>query len=268
MLENYLNIEFLNKICKIAVNAGKAVMDIYKEDFKVDEKMPNHPITKADLNSHFIIQDSLKDLIPDTFFLSEESENIDWETRKNWKKYWLVDPLDGTKEFIHKNGEFTVNIALIEESKPVLGVVFAPAFSKIYFASKGVGCFLSHININESSISLEPKKLSINNYSSNQKTLKIISSRSHKNNNKMESWLKLQNQYELKYSGSSIKFCLIAEGEADIYPRFRPTCEWDTAAGHSILKEAGGNVKDLNGMEILYNKKDSIINPEFIASRF
>ena len=102
MLENYLNIEFLNKICKIAVNAGKAVMDIYKEDFKVDEKMPNHPITKADLNSHFIIQDSLKDLIPDTFFLSEESENIDWETRKNWKKYWLVDPLDGTKEFINK----------------------------------------------------------------------------------------------------------------------------------------------------------------------
>ena len=112
------------------------------------------------------------------------------------------------------------------------------------------------------------KKLLINNYSSKQETLKIISSRSHKNNIKMENWLKLQNQYELKYSGSSIKFCLIAEGEADIYPRFRPTCEWDTAAGHSILKEAGGNVKDLNGMEILYNKKESIINPEFIASRF
>ena len=268
MIEKLLNIKLLENIGLIAIKAGQAVMDVYKENFVVNEKRPNHPITKADLESHSIIKKSLENLIPDIYFFSEESEEISWEVREKWKTYWLIDPLDGTKEFIKKNGEFTINIALINNFKPVLGVILAPYFSKIYLAANGIGSFLKKININDKNFSLESSSnLWINNQISNEKILRIICSRSHKDDKKMKQWLNLQNKYELTYSGSSIKFCLIAEGLADIYPRFKPTSEWDTAAGHCILKEAGGNVRDLNGIEIQYNKKESVINPEFIASK-
>ena len=116
-------------------------MEVYKQDFEVNEKSPNHPITKADINSHYIIKESLENLLPDTYFYSEESEKITWEKRRKWKQYWLVDPLDGTREFIKKNGEFTINIALINDNKPILGVVFAPCMSKIYLAAKGIGAY-------------------------------------------------------------------------------------------------------------------------------
>ena len=244
-------------------------MDIYEQDFEVNEKSPNHPITKADLNSHLIIKESLENFLPDTHFFSEESEEISWEKRKNWIRYWLVDPLDGTKEFIKKNKEFTVNIALINNSKPILGVVYAPCFSKIYFAAQGLGSFFQEIDIKENNFSiLNKSKLNIDNTRAIKNNLKIISSRSHKNNEKFNKWLKSKKNYQMLYLGSSLKFCLIAEGKADVYPRFRPTSEWDTAAGHCILKEAGGNVRDLNDNEILYNNKESVINPEFIASRY
>ncbi len=244
-------------------------MDIYEQDFEVNEKSPNHPITKADIDSHLIIKESLENLLPGTHFFSEESQEISWEKRKSWISYWLVDPLDGTKEFIKKNREFTINIALINNFKPILGVVYAPCFSKIYFAAQGLGSFFQEIDIKENNFSiLKKSKLMIDNKKVIKNNLKIISSRSHKNNEKLDKWLKSKKNYQMLYLGSSLKFCLIAEGKADIYPRFKPTSEWDTAAGHCILKEAGGNVRDLDDNEILYNNKESVINPEFIASRY
>ena len=139
MIDKLLNLKLLESIGLIAIKAGRAVMDVYNEDFVVNEKKPNHPITKADLDSHLIIKKSLTNLLPNTHFFSEESEEISWSKRQKWKTYWLVDPLDGTREFVRKNGEFTINIALINNYKPVLGVIFAPFFSKIYLAADGVG---------------------------------------------------------------------------------------------------------------------------------
>ena len=268
MIDKIVNFDFLESIVSIAFKAGKAVMKIYKEDFIVSEKMPNHPITKADIESHIIIRNSLINLMPNTPFFSEESIAVSWDKRKQWETYWLVDPLDGTKEFVKRNGEFTINIALIDKFSPVLGVVYAPCMSKIYFAARGMGAFLKIANIEDKEILKESNvKLKINESKKYDDILKIICSRSHKNSKKMKEWLNTQNKYDLSYSGSSIKFCLIAEGKADIYPRFKPTSEWDIAAGHCILNEAGGSVKDLDGNEIKYNKKESLINPDFIASR-
>jgi len=265
-INKFLNIKLLETVGMVSINAGKAVMDVYKEDFQVEEKSPNHPVTKADMISHTIIKNSLENLLPDTFFFSEESEEISWQERQKWKNYWLVDPLDGTKEFIKRNGEFTINIALINEFKPILGVVYAPYTSKIYLAATGYGAYLKNATVREKFLSLDDNcKLKKVNTFEKLDELRVVSSRSHKNNEKMKKWLSLQNKYRLIYSGSSIKFCLIAEGIVDIYPRFRPTSEWDTAAGHCILKESGGNIRDLNGNEITYNKVN-ILNPDFIAS--
>ena len=150
-----LSFKFLEKICTIAIEAGRAVMDVYNKDFEVVEKTKNHPITEADIKSHSIIQSSLLGLLENTYFLSEESEIIDWSVRQQWKRYWLVDPLDGTKEFVNKNGEFTVNIALIENHLPILGVIYAPSISMIYLACKGLGSFYKKIECQE-------KKFSIN----------------------------------------------------------------------------------------------------------
>ena len=244
-------------------------MEIYNNDFSVSEKKPNHPITQADIKSHSIIENAIKNLIPKTQFFSEESDDISWEKRKLWKTYWLVDPLDGTRDFIKRNGEFTINIALIDNYYPVLGVVYAPYFSKMYFAAHGIGSFMQTVNIQDKNIIIEcDLKLEINKLEKNNEILQIICSRSHQNSEIMQEWLSKQKKYSLSYSGSSIKFCLIAEGKADVYPRFRPTSEWDVAAGHCILKEAGGNVRDLNGNELKYNKKANLINPNFIASRY
>ncbi len=263
-----LNIKTLESLGTTALIAGKSVMGIYNKEYEIKQKELNHPITEADIQSHNIIQENLYKMSPNINFFSEESKNINWEERKKWKRYWLVDPLDGTKEFIKKNGEFTINIALIENHEPVMGVIYAPCFKKIYLAAKGIGSFLKKISIEDNDFSLEKSiKLKRNNLKNNEK-LKIICSRSHQNSEKMNKWLNSLENYELKYSGSSIKFCLIAEGSADIYPRFKPTSEWDIAAGHCILNESGGKINTLDGKEILYNKKESLINPEFIASVF
>tara|TARA_Y100001970_G_scaffold146200_1_gene179581 strand:- start:19522 stop:20334 length:813 start_codon:yes stop_codon:yes gene_type:complete len=268
--KDIINLELLEKIGQIAIIAGRAVMEIYKKDFDIKEKKPNHPVTEADYNSHNIIKNSLENLKKEIPFFSEESDHIPWEERKKWKNYWLVDPLDGTKEFIKKNGEFTINIALISSHFPILGVVYAPTISRIYLAAKNLGCFIKKASINENNfhLNIDSKLIAYKEDKFSDKKLNIISSRSHINDEKMKKWLKIQNEYNLNYSGSSIKFCLVAEGKADIYPRFKPTSEWDTAAGHCILKEAGGNIRNLDGDEIKYNTKDSVINPEFIASRF
>jgi len=258
MIENK---KLILDICNISIRAGNEILKYYKDDIEVTQKDDLSPLTKADLASNNIIINSLNSLDTNIPILSEESL-VNWETRKNWNKYWLVDPLDGTKEFIKSNGEFTVNIALIENNRPILGVIFAPAKSVIYFAQKEYGSFALHTKIELSSID-EAKKITVLKYS---KTVRVIGSRSHSNTT-FTNWVN-ENfpKAQIIQAGSSLKFCLIAEGSADIYPRFGPTSEWDIAAGHIILNEAGGKVLTLNNKEINYNEKESLINPEFIAS--
>ena len=254
--KNYL----LLRVCNIALKAGEEILKYYNEDIEVTYKDDSSPLTKADLASNKIIINALQKLDSTIPILSEESL-VEWNKRKNWTKYWLVDPLDGTKEFIKKNGEFTVNIALIENNKPILGVIYAPAKSDLYFALKKYGSY--KINSNSILINLkESQKLFVSNQSNIKR---VIGSRSHSNQS-FNSWVnKNFSNTEIVQAGSSLKFCLIAEGVADIYPRFGPTSEWDIAAGHIIVSEAGGRVSTFENIEINYNKKEDLLNPNFYA---
>ena len=248
-------------ICNIAILAGDEILHFYNKDIEVTHKDDSSPLTKADLASNKLIVDSLHHLNFNIPVLSEESL-VDWQTRKNWNKYWLVDPLDGTKEFIKKNGEFTVNIALIENNNPILGVIFVPAKSTLYFAQKDHGSFSIHTSVQLKNLD-EAKKITVTKQSN---IVRIIGIRSHSSNT-FTNWInKKFPKAEIVQAGSSLKFCLIAAGGADIYPRFGPTSEWDIAAGHIILNEAGGKILTLQNKEIKYNEKDSLLNPEFIAS--
>ena len=255
------NKKFILDICNISIRAGNKILEYYKDDIEVTHKNDSSPLTQADLASNKIIKTALHNLDATIPILSEESL-VDWSTRKSWNKYWLVDPLDGTKEFIKNNGEFTVNIALIEKNIPILGVIFAPDKSLIYFAQKGNGSFKLHTNAELKSLD-EATQISVFKQSD---PVRIIGSRSHSNNS-FTTWVneKFPNA-QIIQAGSSLKFCLIADGNADIYPRFGPTSEWDIAAGHIILNEAGGKMLTLNNKEIKYNQKESLLNPEFIAS--
>ena len=256
-----LSQENLLEIVNISVDAGEVILNYYNENVDVIYKDDESPLTKADLASHKIITDSIKKITPDIPILSEE-EFIDWKIRKKWKKYWLIDPLDGTKEFIKKNDEFTVNIALIENNRPILGVIYTPALNELFYSIKNFGSYkiLTKKKLNTLK---EAKRISINKKKSNK--VKIVGSRSH-SNPILEKWVnKNFNEFDILQKGSSLKFCLIAEGSADIYPRFGPTSEWDIAAGHIILEEAGGKLKSIDNKEILYNEKENILNPEFFA---
>ncbi len=257
MLSNENILEIIN----ISVDAGEVILNYYNENVDVIYKDDESPLTKADLASHKIITDSIKKITPDIPILSEE-EFIDWKIRKKWKKYWLIDPLDGTKEFIKKNDEFTVNIALIENNRPILGVIYTPALNELFYSIKNFGSYkiLTKKKLNTLK---EAKRISINKKKSNK--IKIVGSRSH-SNPILDKWVnKNFNEFDILQKGSSLKFCLIAEGSADIYPRFGPTSEWDIAAGHIILEEAGGKLKSIDNKEILYNEKENILNPEFFA---
>ena len=252
--------QLLLKVSNIAINSGIRIMEYYNNEIIVKEKEDKTPVTKADLDANDIILSELQKL-EDRFPILSEESLVKWNKRKIWQKYWLVDPLDGTKEFINKNDEFTVNISLIENNKPVLGVIYAPALSLLYFAKKNFGSF----KINSCSILNNLNDAKEINVLKKDK-LRIIGSRSHSNSNFL-SWVdKKFKNYDFIIKGSSLKFCEIAEGKADIYLRFGPTSEWDIAAGHIILEEAGGFLNDINGKEILYNTKERLINPEFIAS--
>jgi 3'(2'), 5'-bisphosphate nucleotidase len=254
------NNELLLEICKISLLAGNEILKIYNEEIEVVQKKDLSPLTKADIASNKIILRSLETIDNSIPVLSEESL-VNWNERKKWKKYWLVDPLDGTKEFIKKNGEFTVNIALIENNKPTLGVIYVPTKSTLYFAQQNFGSF--KINITTELKSLEvAKKIFV----SNQKIIeRVIGSRSHSNQD-FDDWIKKNfPNSKIVQAGSSFKFCLIAEGAADIYPRFGPTSEWDIAAGHIIVKEAGGDVRTFDNTEIYYNTKEGLLNPHFYA---
>ena len=250
----------LLQVCNIALNAGEEILKYYIEDIEVTHKDDYSPLTKADLASNKIIINALQKLDRTIPILSEESL-VEWNERKNWTKYWLVDPLDGTKEFIKKNGEFTVNIALIENHKPILGVIYNPVKSDLYFAQKNYGSY--KINSSSKLTNLqEAEKIFVANQSSIKR---IIGSRSHSNQT-FDSWVN-QNfpNCEIVQAGSSLKFCLIAEGAADIYPRFGPTSEWDIAAGHIIVCEAGGRVRTFENIKIYYNEKEDLLNPFFYA---
>jgi len=257
MIENK---NLLLDICNITVRAGNEILQYYNKDVEILYKDDSSPLTKADLASNKIILNALNYLDINIPILSEESF-VDWNTRKNWNQYWLVDPLDGTKEFIKKNGEFTVNIALIKNNNPILGVIFAPAKSMLYFAKKNNGSY--KINTMDELNNLnQAKKISVSKQSN---PIRIIGSRSHSNST-FSNWVNKEfPNSQIIQSGSSLKFCLIAEGKADIYPRFGPTSEWDTAAGHIILDESGGKISTFKNSKLNYNTKEDILNPEFYA---
>ncbi len=250
----------VKKIISIAEKAGKEIMEIYStDDFAVVDKSDNSPLTKADKASNAVIVAALKEQFPEIPIISEENKLLGYAERKNWKYFWLVDPLDGTKEFIKKNGEFTVNIALVRDGKPVLGVVGIPARNEMYYAVEGNGAF--KINADGTEIKLQvtaPK----------ENEIALIGSRSHPSP-EFDAYLK---EMESKYAtvhfvpaGSSLKFCLVAEGKADVYPRLGPTMEWDTAAGHALVLEAGARVKIYGDDRDLQYNKENLLNPFFIV---
>ncbi len=247
--------ELLKDIEELAVKAGSAIMDVYQsDDFGVDHKADDSPLTKADLAAHKVIVAGLQGLTPETPILSEESTDIPYEERKAWDKYWLVDPLDGTKEFIKRNGEFTVNIALIEHGKPILSVVYVPVTEVSYSAAAGVGVFKRE----------KGKKHSIMVKRNSRFKPTVVGSRSHMSD-EVKSYLERLGQHELVSMGSSLKFCLVAEGKADLYPRLGLTSEWDTAAAQCIVEQAGGKVVTLDGEPLRYNSKESLLNPHFMV---
>ena len=238
----------------LARRAGAAIMEIYAQDFDVQSKADDSPLTAADMASHRILCDGLAALTPDVPILSEESATTPWETRRTWTRYWLVDPLDGTREFVKKNGEFTVNIALIEDGVSVLGVVYAPALDYLVHAERGVGACLRD---GEADVELVTQCPAPN-------PLRVAASRSHLDA-RTAAALEKMGPTERIGMGSSLKFCRIAEGRIDVYPRFGPTSEWDTAAAQCVLEAAGGVVMTLDGQPLKYNTKDSVLNPDFLA---
>ena len=247
-------------IVALARKAGEAIMAIYQKNFEVEFKADQSPLTEADKAAHNIIEYGLKELdqkngtaIP---IMSEEGKNIPYEDRKNWDYFWMVDPVDGTKEFIKKNGEFTVNIALIHNGSPVLGVVYAPALGQMYWAKQGEGAF-------KDGQALPLKQ------AEQRGNYKIVASRSHMSDETQQfiDAIKTDKAKELVSIGSSLKICLVAEGEADVYPRLGPTMEWDTAAAHAVVLEAGMGVKKhpANNAQLVYNK-ENLLNPFFVVS--
>ena len=247
----------------IAIQAGKIIMTYYKNLQEISLKDDQSPLTEADLASNTLIMKELKNIDHSIPILSEETL-VQWSERKNWDTYWLIDPLDGTKEFINRNGEFTVNIALIENNTPIIGVIYAPAISVLYYGSKNNGAFKTFCD--EKIDSLSGSTQIRTNEKRDTDHFQVFESRSH-SNQEFISWVKNNVlSYDLVKRGSSVKFCEIAEGKADLYPRFGPTSEWDIAAGHIILTEAGGEIKDVNQKKLQYNLKESLINPNFIAS--
>jgi 3'(2'), 5'-bisphosphate nucleotidase len=254
----------LEKLKKIAIEAGKQIMMVYTDDLGIiDFKEDDSPLTEADRLSHLVIKDRLSKNWPDIPILSEEGRSIPYQERASWNEFWLVDPLDGTKEFIKKNGEFTVNIALIRNRKPVLGIIYAPALDILYFAEENEGAYKQ---IEASKHTKEPVCLEVDCIT-NQK--KVVVSRSHMSK-ETESFLKnlklKEGKTALTSIGSSLKFCLIAEGNAQYYPRFAPTMEWDTAAGQVIVEEAGGTVVVKESTTILIYNKEQLTNPDFLCA--
>ena len=262
MIITPLNDELINNIIDLSRQAGFAIMEVYRTEFAIYTKEDKRrdeiyrsPITEADKRAHIIIVEGLKKLTPDIPVLSEEGQEISFDARSKWGSYWLVDPLDGTKEFVNKNDEFTVNIALLENNQPVLGVVYAPALNKLYFGSNEKGSFKANADDTFTPISVNSQVTS---------PVQIAVSRSHPSV-KMNSFISQFAKYDLHPMGSSLKICSVSDGTVHFYPRLGPTMEWDTAASHAIIRAAGGELINIETNQPLeYNKKD-LLNPEFIA---
>lgn len=261
--------ELLKLAIQAAFNAGDEILAIYKSDFTIEKKEDKTPLTQADKNAHSAILKILnKTQLP---ILSEEGKQIDYETRRNWKQFWMVDPLDGTREFIKRNGEFTVNIALIEDGNSNLGVVYVPVTSELYFADTTIGAFkivLHQFSVEtiDELIKKAQKLPSIHN----RKNYIVVGSRSHMNE-ETEAFMKdVKSKYaevDLISKGSSLKLCMVAEGSADCYPRFAPTMEWDTAAGQAIVIASEGIVMDWNTKQQMKYNKENLLNSWFLVER-
>ncbi len=247
--------ETISSLLDIARKAGEAIMEVYSSDFDIHIKSDNSPVTKADFNANKVIVNGLQSLSVQYPVLSEEGSSVEFSDRKKWQHFWLVDPLDGTKEFIKKNGEFTVNIALIENGVPVFGVVYAPVIECIYWGGVGNGAF----KMDETGLK---KPLSVNNNFNG--TIILAGSRSHPGE-KMKAFISQFAEYKVIPMGSSLKICSVAEGKVHLYPRLGPTMEWDTGAAHAILKAAGGEINKYGTNSPLKYNKQNLLNPEFIA---
>ena len=250
-------VSYLEPVIILSGKAGEEILDVYnrEQEVSVSAKDDNSPLTEADMRSHHRIKKALEELTPDLPVLSEESADIPYTVRKSWSTYWLVDPLDGTREFIKHNGEFTVNIALIHDHLPVLGVVHIPVQQTTYYACRHQGVFKQKKG--DSPRAIHTRKTDLQH-------LAVAGSRSH-GNEKQQAFFQSLGNIKIHAIGSSLKFCLVAEGKVDIYPRFGPTSEWDTAAAQCIVEEAGGVVTDTSLQPIRYNNKESLLNPDFLV---
>lgn len=252
----YVDLESLvASVVALSRRAGEKILDIYKDEIAVEIKDDSSPLTEADLASHHCLVDAIKGFESEFPIISEESGSLPFETRRTWETYWLIDPLDGTKEFIKKNGEFTVNVALIHNHEPVLGVVYVPVRDHCYFAADGLGAF-------KQTKANDPVKIQVR--SKTPKKPMVARSRSHKTG-ALGAYLEKLGDHDIISMGSSLKFCLVAEGAADLYPRMGLTSEWDTAAAHCVVEQAGGKITLLDGKPLLYNTKDSYLNPYFLV---
>jgi 3'(2'), 5'-bisphosphate nucleotidase len=245
----------VDPVVATAILAGAAILDVYATNFDVEAKDDDSPLTQADMSAHRCIVERLRALTPDTPIVSEESGLPDFEVRRLWPRYWLVDPLDGTREFVKRNGEFTVNIALIEGHRPVLGVVHVPVMWKTYIGCKGLGAERR---------SAEGLKRPLRVALESASPVRVVGSRSHRGAS-LDSFLEKLGDFEIVPMGSSLKFCVVADGEADVYPRLGPTSEWDTAAAQAVVEQAGGTVLQLDGNPLTYNAKSDILNPHFVV---
>jgi 3'(2'), 5'-bisphosphate nucleotidase len=234
--------------------ASTAIMQIYDGAFAVQRKDDNSPLTLADLESQRVIIEGLKRIAPEIPILSEETAAAPWAERQTWRELWVVDPLDGTREFVKRNGEFTINIALVVEHEPVLGVVCAPAQKVMYWGSRGNGAFTRAHDAQTRTIHTVPP----------QHPVRVLGSRSHESP-QTAAYLARLGPHVVSGMGSSLKFCLLAEGKAELYVRFGATSEWDTAAGQAVLEAAGGHVTRMDGHRLRYNCRESLINGDFVA---
>ena len=256
MLNNSELKDLMENVNQIAQAASERIMEVYRTDFKVEQKQDQSPLTMADMAAHETIVAGLTKLTPDWPILSEESAKIPYSERGQWNRYWLVDPLDGTREFVKRNDEFTVNIALIDEHKPILGSVYVPVTDVKYFGYQGGGSFKQSPKQATTSISVRACP---------EDHLTIAGSRSHAGEHLQRFVDSFTIETNVITSGSSLKICLVAEGKADIYPRFGLTSEWDTAAAHCVVEQAGGHLTDTQLQPLRYNTKDSLLNPHFLV---
>jgi len=245
----------IEPLVELAEAAGTAILEVYSTDFDVQSKEDESPLTQADLASHRRISAGLASLTPDIPVISEESGLPAFDERRRWSRYWLIDPLDGTKEFVNRNGEFTVNIALIENGVPVLGIVYVPVQGKTYIGCRGHGAERREDGRNGERIRVADKSAT---------PVRVVGSRSHRGKS-LDAYLDRLGEHDMVPMGSSLKFCVVAEGGADIYPRLGPTSEWDTAAAQAVVEQAGGRVVTLDGKSMKYNQKEDILNPHFLV---